>query len=339
MRVCTHCATENTSTARHCRHCGGSLRQAVELHDPGTVVGYYRILRLIGSGGFGAVYEAEVVAKPTLRIALKETFNPAHVRSFQSEFDVLHRIHHDCLPHYHEMFEEGGSGYLVMELIPGMSLEEVIKQRQGDPLSKGQVMGYAWQMCDVLQFLHTQSPPLFHRDIKPANIRLRPDGLIKLVDFGLLKQGSDTTRSSRMGLTPAYAPLEQWGSAGMHTDQRSDLYSLGATLYHLLTGRVPPSATERLSATTDPLIPPRQHNPRISPAVSDAVVTAMAVHPRDRYQQVSDLRQALVGSTPTPPPAPATIPVAPPPTPSPPPDPETIPVAPPPCPRPTGHRL
>ncbi|NJP06109.1 MAG: serine/threonine protein kinase [Chloroflexaceae bacterium] len=201
------------------------------MHNPGTTIKHYQITRVIGYGGFGAVYEAVDTRQANRQVALKETFEPDSIRAFQGEFAILHGLTHDHLPRYDEVFESDGNGYLVMELVPGQSLADVQKQVQG-PLLEMQVMGYALQICDALTFLHSQQPPLLHRDIKPANIRLRPDGLIKLVDFGLLKQGTDTTHSSRLGLTTAYAPLEQWGGTGMHTTPRSDLYSLAASLYH-----------------------------------------------------------------------------------------------------------
>ncbi len=299
----TGCGAENTDTAKHCQKCGLSLRYALELHNPNTIVGAYRIVRVIGYGGFGAVYEAEDTRSGE-HVALKETFNPANIRSFQSEFNVLHRLDHDHLPRYYEMFEEQGNGYLVMELIPGQSLLDVLQRRGDKPLAEEQVLGYAIQICGALSYLHQQHPPLIHRDIKPANIRLTPDGLIKLVDFGLLKQGTDKTGSSRMGLTPHYAPLEQWG-VGMHTTPQSDLYSLGATLYHLITGQLPIPVTNRLSATNDPLLPPRDHNPRISPHVADAIMRAMEVHEQNRFADATAFKQALLSAAATTPAMPA----------------------------------
>ncbi len=288
------CGQENPDGATQCQKCGMSLRYALELHNPGDVVGqHYRIVRVIGFGGFGAVFAAEVIARPDLQVALKETFNPASVRGFQREFQALHRMQHDHLPKYHHMFEANGNGYLVMELVPGQSLLDVFNSKNA-PLLESVVVGYAMQVCDVLTFLHSQNPPLIHRDIKPANIRLTPDGLIKLVDFGLLKQGTDATGTSRMGLSPGYAPLEQWGGAGAHTSPSSDIYSLGATLYHLLTAQTPPAATDRVAVKPDPLVSPRQHNARVSEHVAHAIMRALAIVPEERFQDAAAFKQALV---------------------------------------------
>lgn len=302
------CGTRHPNGTSSCQHCGNSLRYALELHDPGTIIGQYRVLRDIGFGGFGAVYAAEDMRQSGLYVALKETFNPIHIRSFQGEFAVLRRLHHDHLPRYYEMFEDGGNGYLVMELVNGQSLADILERSQGTPLVEAQVLGYALQLCDALSYLHEQTPPIIHRDTKPANIRLTPEGLIKLVDFGLLKQGTDATRSSRMGITPAYAPLEQYGGG---TTPQSDIYSLGATLYHLFSGTCPLTVTERLARTPDPLLSPQQHNPRLSSHVAQAVIQAMGLYPQQRYANAAALKAALLKGNSPPTTAPIkTIPVS-----------------------------
>ena len=295
QRTGAGCGAQNRDGARHCVKCGMSLRFALQLQNPGAVIGHYRIVRVLGHGGFGAVYEAEDTQQPGLHVALKETFDPTSIGSYQKEFAVLRTLQHPNLPRYYEMFEYLGNGYLVMELVPGQSLDEVLDSQAGQPLLESQVLGYTIQVCDALSYLHSQNPPIIHRDIKPANIRITPAGLIKLVDFGLLKQGTGTTQSSRRGLTPAYAPIEQYGLvAGLHTDPRSDIYSLGATLYHLLTGQVPLPAADRIAVTPDPLPPPQRVNPRLSPHVASAVMTAMNLLPKDRYADAATMKQALL---------------------------------------------
>ncbi|MGB0387600.1 MAG: right-handed parallel beta-helix repeat-containing protein [Ardenticatenaceae bacterium] len=290
------CGAQNRDGANFCGGCGKGLRLALQFHNPGTRVGDYRIVQMIGHGGFGAVYEAEYTKDTTVKVALKETFDPKHVQSFQREFAILEKLQHPHLPRYYDMFEEHGSGYLVMELVPGQSLEEVLKKRT-QPVLESVVLGYALQLCDALSYLHNQNPPILHRDIKPANIRLTPEGLIKLVDFGLVKVGGGKTRESRRGLTPAYAPLEQSVLSSGTTDARSDLYSLGATLYHLLTNRMPQPVLERyVLSTDDSLPPPQQLNPSLSPQVAQAVITAMAIQPQKRYADAVTLKQALQGA-------------------------------------------
>jgi serine/threonine-protein kinase len=290
----TVCGTGNANGMQHCQTCGASLRRALEIHDPGTTIGTYRIVKVIGFGGFGAVYEADD-AQQSRRVALKETFDPNNIRGFRSEFGVLQHLNHTNLPHYYDMFEAQGNGYLVMELVRGQSLEDVLQYQQ-QALPESQVLGYALQMCDALIYLHGQKPAILHRDIKPANIRLTPEGLIKLVDFGLLKRGTQTTRVTIRGAgTPEYAPVEQYGGAE-HTDARSDVYSLGATLYHLLTNTVPLPAGVRISKTPDPLAPPQKLVPALSPTVAQAVVTAMSLMQHDRYPTVAAFKQALMGA-------------------------------------------
>ena len=295
MLICKDgCGSENPDTASQCQRCGRSLRSALRLHNPGTLVRHYRIKRVIGWGGFGAVYEAEDTRQPGSRVALKESFDPSGMTSFQGEFTALQQHQHPQLPRYEAMFVDQGNGYLVMEFIPGQSLEDVLNTEAG-PLPETQALGFALQLCEVLTYLHRQNPPILHRDLKPANVRLTPSGRIKLVDFGLFKQGTDTTQSSRMGLTPAYAPVEQHPLAPGHTDQRSDVYSLGATLYHLLTGQMPVSSFDRIKTPTDPLVPPGRLNPRLSPHVVAALSKAMSLKPDDRYPDIAAFQQALMG--------------------------------------------
>ncbi len=300
MRICidirssTGCHIDNANDATRCRRCGKTLRYALQLHDPGDQVGDYHILGVIGYGAFGAVYRAQVARMPSVKVALKESFNPQSVRAFSDEFQLLVKLQHPNLPRYFDIFEADDNGYLVMELVPGQSLEQV-QQRQRGPLAEPQVLGYAVQLCDVLSYLHQQQPTITHRDIKPANIRVTPAGLIKLVDFGLVKEGDEATRLSRRGLTPAYAPPEQWGD-GSGTGPRSDLYSLGATLYHLMTGQKPATATERISATTDPLRSPQEINPAITPHVSDAITASMSIRQEFRYEDATAMRRALLGA-------------------------------------------
>ncbi len=295
QRTDTGCGAENRDSARHCGQCGASLRFALALYDAGTQLGHYRVLRVLGHGGAGAVYEAEVLGRPAVRVALKETFDQANISSFQAEFAALHRLAHSNLPGYHQVFERDGKGYLIMELVPGQSLQALLDKR-GGPLPESQVLDYALQICDVLKYLHGQQPPLLHRDIKPANIRLTPEGRIKLVDFGLLKQGAQRTRRTIRGFgTPAYAPVEQYGGDGRHTDARSNIYSLGATLYHLLTGQEPPPATARIAVSPDPLAPPRQLNPGLSQRAADVITAAMSLAQKDRYPDAATLQRALLG--------------------------------------------
>lgn len=177
--------------------------------------------------------------------------------------------------------------YLVMDYVAGQDLEQLCQQahRDGRFLQEPEVLGWMAQLCDALSYLHCQQPPVLHRDVKPANVKLTPEGRIKLVDFGLVKaldpdDPSTMTGLRGMGSLP-YTPIEQYAGELGHTDTRTDLYGLGATLYHLLTGQPPPSAQHRF-LDQDALLSPREINPAISPHVERAILAALALHPRDR---------------------------------------------------------
>ncbi|MEI6181260.1 MAG: serine/threonine-protein kinase, partial [Chloroflexales bacterium] len=280
MLICTNegCGTKNRDEATYCTKCGHRL-----LSD-------YRVLERIGQGANGAVYTAEHRRKPGVVLALKALFKRADIASLKAEFEVLKDLRHPNLPRYYAWFEHQGYGYLVMEFVPGQNLEQLLAQRRG-PLSPTLVLSYALKLCDVLTFLHTRPQRILHRDLKPANIRLTHADVVKLVDFGLLKQGTDATRQTQRGRgTLAYMPVEQHGSG---TDARSDLYSLGATLYHLLTGYEPPAAADRGATTVDLLPPPCQRNPALSPHVAAVVVQAMSRYQDDRYPDVASFKAAL----------------------------------------------
>jgi eukaryotic-like serine/threonine-protein kinase len=301
MLICTDvrtdlgCQAQNVDAARFCMHCGASLAYAIKLADTGTLIGLYAIESFIGYGGFGAVYRARDSRDGAL-VALKESFGGQAIGSFQDEFALLHQLRHDHLPAYFAMFEEAGNGYLVMEYVPGRSLEDIVTAR-ASALPEKVVFGSAVQICAALSYLHTRPTPLMHRDIKPANIRLTPDGQIKLVDFGLIKQAGTATRSTRRAVTPAYAPIEQYSR--LQTDVRSDIYALAATLYHLLTGQVPASAIDRASGS-ETLIAPSTLRPDISATMNAAVMRGLETSRELRWQSVADFQTALLGNHPAP---------------------------------------
>lgn len=285
---------------------------------PGTLLhSRYKILRPIGRGGMGAVYEAEDTLLEGRRCAVKEVLlgleaDPADREQarlqFYREASVLARLDHPNLPKVSDYFSEGDRDYLVMDFVPGRDLKEIIDEARasGRFLDERTVLDWADQLCDALDYMHRQNPPVLHRDIKPSNIKLTPEGRIKLVDFGLVKILSPDEHRTITVLqgrgTAAYTPLEQYGGDAEHTDARSDIYALGATLYHLLTNTPPPDARQRF-LQPDCLIPPRALNPRISPRVERAILSAMAMHPNDRPPSVAAFRAMLRGSPPPGPPA------------------------------------
>jgi serine/threonine-protein kinase len=197
-----------------------------------------------------------------------------------------------------DYFAENGREYLVMDFVPGRDLRQLVDEARHDDVFLGEeaVLGWASQLCDALSYLHTQDPPVLHRDIKPSNIKLTPRGLVKLVDFGLVKllqpDDSRTITVVQGRGTEAYTPLEQYGGDTGHTDVRSDIYGFGATLYHLLTGQSPADAKQRF-LKPGTLKPPRDINPSISPHTERAILAAMAQHPDDRPSSVEEFRQVL----------------------------------------------
>src|ERR1044071_2921753 len=216
---------------------------------PDTVLqGRYRIVRQLGQGGMGAVYEA-IDQRLDTTVALKETlFSDERLRKqFEREARLLARLHHPALPRVSDHFNEGEGQFLVMQYIAGEDLAAMLAQSNG-PFPEEEVLRWADQLCDALDYLHTQDPQIIHRDIKPQNLKLTGRGQIILLDFGLAKGQTGgvsvvTTSASIFGYTPNYAPLEQ--IQGLGTDARSDIYALSATLYPLMTGVKPPDALSR----------------------------------------------------------------------------------------------
>ncbi len=284
------------------------------LLEPGTVLrGRYKIITVVGQGGMGAVYRAEDLRLEGRICAIKEArpdpdATPEALaqsrEQFRREASTLARLDHPNLPKVSDTFAEEPREYLVMDFVSGRDLRQVVEdeQRQGMFLDEQRVIRWAEQLCNALQYLHSQNPQILHRDIKPANIKLTPGGLIKLVDFGLVKLlATDESRTVTVLQgrgTVAYTPLEQYGGDTGHTNVRSDIYSLGATLYHLLTNRPPEDAKQRF---LDPnaLIFPRTINPHISPAMERAILVAIAMHPDLRPPNMATLREMFyTGSLP-----------------------------------------
>ncbi|HSK63931.1 MAG TPA: protein kinase [Pyrinomonadaceae bacterium] len=262
--------------------------------------GRYRIVRQLGQGGMGAVYEA-VDQRLDTTVALKETlFTDERLRKqFEREARLLARLHHPALPRVSDHFSEGDGQFLVMQFIPGDDLSEMMARKRG-PFPADQVLTWADQLLDALDYLHTQDPQIVHRDIKPQNLKLTARGQIILLDFGLAKgQAGDISRvtsaASIFGYTPNYAPLEQ--IQGLGTDSRSDLYSLAATLYHLMTGVKPPDALTRAAAVVngqpDPLTPASVANPAVAPEFDAVLAKAMAQNREQRYATAADMRRAF----------------------------------------------
>jgi len=259
----------------------------------------YRIVRAIGKGGMGAVYEAFDLRLQS-PVALKQMIvEGEHLsRAFAREAQLLASLRHQALPRVIDHFVDEHGQFLVMEFIPGEDLATLL-QKQGAPFPVDQVLAWADTLLDVLSYLHAQQPPVIHRDIKPQNMKRTPRGEIILLDFGLAKGAAATqTRSmtgSVFGYTPQYAPLEQ--IKGVGTEPRSDLYALAATLYHLMTGTPPPDALTRAAAVVthdpDPLEPAHHLNPGVPHDVSAILNQALALDPTARFANADAMRRAL----------------------------------------------
>ncbi|MEW5869555.1 MAG: serine/threonine-protein kinase [Chloroflexota bacterium] len=282
----------------------------------------YRIVRTLGEGGFGVVYRAWDMNMQS-PVAIKENFDvsPQAQRQFQTEARLLFKLRHPNLPRVFDHFTIPGQGqYLVMDYIEGEDLEKKLV-RQGGPLPEAQVLPWLAEVCAALEYLHGQNPPVIHRDIKPANIRITPQGSAILVDFGIAKT-FDPSRKTTMGaraVTPGYSPPEQFGQG--ITDAQSDVYSLGATAYHLFTGQVPPSAMDVISGQASAPRPVWQLNPGLSPQLSALLEGAMQFNRGQRLASAAAFKAALPASAAPPipkvsstqaapaPPAPAVAPV------------------------------
>lgn len=268
---------------------------------PNTILqNRYRVIRHLGRGGMGAVYEA-IDQRLSSVVALKETLVETEElrRAFEREAALLANLRHPSLPKVIDHFTEGDGQYLVMEFIPGNDLAQLLELR-GRPFDAAEVLRWADELLGALKYLHTRTPPIIHRDIKPANLKMTAEGEIILLDFGLAKgaAGQMTSRDasrSVVGYTPVYASLEQIMGAG--TDVRSDLYSLAATIYHLITNALPLDAPTRFAAIEDdqpdPLKRVHELNPAVPKAVSDVLYRAMAIRRKDRQASAEEMRQTL----------------------------------------------
>ena len=290
-----------------------------EPFSPGTLVrDRYEVEGLIGRGGMGAVFRVADRRLPGRLCALKAIRAPvgdivdgeaaaATRKQFLAEASTLARLDHPNLPKVSDYFGLEDYDCLVMDYVPGQDLNQRIadERRRNHFLPLDDVLGWIGQLCDVLEYLHSQQPPIIHGDVKPANIKLNREGVLKLVDFGLSHSGDpdDPRTLTGAGLrgigSLPYAALEQYAGSRLSPDPRSDIYSLGATLYHLVTNQPPASAHDRF---LDPasLTPPDRINPGLPAEVSLAINAAMQPHPKDRPQSVrswrADFPRGVVGA-------------------------------------------
>jgi eukaryotic-like serine/threonine-protein kinase len=255
----------------------------------------YRIVEILGQGGMGSVYRA-VDENLGVDVAVKENLftTDEYARQFRLEAVILANLRHANLPRVTDHFVIGDQGqYLVMDYIEGEDLRQRMERMGNITEDEAILIGAA--ICDALAYLHTRKPPILHRDLKPGNVKITPDGHIFLVDFGLAKvlHGSQATTTGARAMTPGYSPPEQYGTA--RTDPRTDIYSLGATLYAALTGIIPEDGLARAMDNTQ-LTPLRKRNSKVSRRFAAAIEKAMGIDPADRFQNAEDFKRALLGT-------------------------------------------
>lgn len=300
---CPTCGSDSPTGARFCPNCGSALAAARPRVATGLLpsrhllANRYAITRKIAQGGQSAVYLAHDTYQGDAERAIKEMsesqIEPAKltqaINDFMREARMLQSLSHPTLAKVFDLFIENHKYYLVMEFVPGHNLEDELVQYRREALDWDEVTLWGMSLSETLNYLHSRNPPIVYRDLKPANVMLLPDGGIKLIDFGIARWFHATPMGDTMQLgTDGYAPLEQYSS---RSEPRSDIYALGASLYHLLTGRVPEAAPLRMAGHN--LRPIREVNPRTPEVVEQVVNKALSLHAQDRFRNALEMREAL----------------------------------------------
>src|SRR5215472_17074259 len=263
--------------------------------EPGVVLQQrYRIERLLGGGGMGMVYLARDQRLSNRPCAIKEMvdhfIDPQQRLEaneyFAREADTLAQLKHAAIPAISDRFDHQNRHYLVMEFVEGRNLEEELEQR-GVPFPEGLVIDIARQLCDVLAYLHGHQPPIIYRDLKPSNVMLTTTGRVVLVDFGIARLFKAQRKGTMIG-TLGFAPPEQYQGVA---EPRTDIYSLGATLHYVLTGRDP----ERFPPFSFP--PVRELRPQVSANLAGAIDRALSYKVEGRPQSVPEFRDMMLYGT------------------------------------------
>jgi serine/threonine protein kinase/Flp pilus assembly protein TadD len=286
----------------------------------GTILdGKFKIVQVLGEGGMGTVYKVEQVDKPGYFRAVKELLispntteeeRKSAIERFDKEIDLLFNLKHPRIPSLILSFHERGNNYFVMEFVPGRTLEKILEDTKG-PLDEGQVINWMMQVCEALSYIHSRTPPIILRDLKPGNIIVTPDGNVQLIDFGIARRFDPNKRTNTENLgTISYASPEHLGSITapgqkrsvqnpgklVQTDARSDIYSLGATMYHLLTNREPDPIQTPPSGSIlakNPRLRTVQIGGRVVCPVEQVIIKAMQQDPAHRFQSAEAMRMAL----------------------------------------------
>jgi len=306
--LCPHCGNTHREGARFCPNTGLPIITSTEVESAaGVQVGQtgklpprtilndrYTIIEKVGQGGMAAVYKTTDKQQPGTYWAVKEMSDSAisdpqersyAVQSFYREAHLLQKLDHPYLPKVVDVFTESNKHYLVMDFVPGESLEALRTARR-EPYPERDVMPWIDQLCDVLEYLHAQNPPIIFRDLKPSNIMITPQGQVRLIDFGIVRFFKPGKSQDTLALgTPGFTPPE---AVSGQTDERSDIYSLCVTVHQLLTGHNPVESLFYLP-------PAREVNPGVS-AEMDRILTRGTHSKRaERWASVQELRAALIG--------------------------------------------
>ena len=286
----------------------------------GTVLdGKFKIVQVLGEGGMGTVYKVELVGRPGYYRAVKELLinlntgaeeRRSAIERFDKEIDLLFSLKHPHIPSFLLSFQERGNYYFVMEFVPGQSLDKMLEKNKG-PLNEEDVIKWMMQVCEALSYIHSFNPPIILRDLKPGNVMVTPSGDVQLIDFGIARRFDPNKRTNTENLgTISYASPEHLGSLTspgqrrspqnpgklVQTDARSDIYSLGATMYHLLTNYEPDPiqtpATGSIRAKNPRLRIMRVGNTVVCP-VEQVIIKAMQQNPDQRFQNAEAMRTAL----------------------------------------------
>jgi len=259
--------------------------------EVGTIIeGKYEVLKLIGKGGMSKVYLAmdqnlnKQWAVKEIEKNARDKNNEVVIQSAMAEANMMKKLDHPSLPRIVDIIDKPDVIYVVMDYIEGEPLSNVLNKKGAQPQEV--VIQWAKDLCKVLDYLHTQNPPIIYRDMKPANVMLQPNGNVKLIDFGIAREYKEQNLADTVSLgTKGYAAPEQFGGKGQ-TDARTDVYCLGVTLYHLLTGQNPCEPPYEI-------YPIRYWNPQLSSGLESVVQKCTQLNPEDRYQSCAELLYAL----------------------------------------------
>ncbi len=300
---CSVCGAEAPAGARFCPDCGAKMATARPRMSTGLLptqyllANRYAVVRKIAQGGQSAVYlaldtyqhDAERAIKEMSESQLEKDKRQQAINDFIREAHILQSLSHPSLAQVFDLFVEENKYYLVMEFVPGHNLEDELVQYRREALDWEDVTVWGMALADTLTYLHSRTPPIIYRDLKPANVMLLPDGSVKLIDFGIARRLHPMRMQDTMQLgTDGYAPLDQYSS---RSEPRSDVYALGASLYHLLTGRVPEAAPMRMAGHV--LKPIRELNPRTPEPVERIILKALSLQPQDRFRSAQEMREGL----------------------------------------------